>query len=458
MKLIIKNGTIITAEKSFRSDLLIEDEKITHIEGNITIDNIESIDASGKYIIPGGVDVHTHLDMPMGKIKSRDDFESGTRAAAFGGTTTIIDYATQSRGMKVQIALDEWRKKAAGKSFIDYGFHMIIIETGKTLNEDIAELIQEGVTSFKLFMAYPGTLMVEDEIIFKVLESTKKFGGLVCLHAEDGNEIDSLVRQAVTNGNLSPMYHALTRPPKTEADAVRRAVNLADRADASLYIVHVSSAEALDEIKRGQDNNVKVYGETCPQYLFLSIDDIERKNFEGAKYVFTPPVRENHHQKALWDGIKSNVLQVVATDHCPFNFNTDKRLGRERFDKIPNGGPGIENRLHLLYEYGVNAGIISLNQWIEKSCTNPARIFGLYPQKGTIEVGSDADIVIWDPEMEHIISSTTHHMNVDYNLYEGYKIRGQAITVLSRGNYLVKNGLWVGDTRAGKYLKRYFYG
>jgi dihydropyrimidinase len=454
MALLIKNGTIITAESISQKDILIEGDKISRIEPNIVIDGIEIINAIGKYVIPGGVDVHTHLDMPLGDIVSRDDFETGTRAAAFGGTTTIIDYATQTRGTRMQEALELWHRKAAGRSSIDYGFHMIVTELGNSFDEDIKDMICAGVTSFKLFMAYPGSLMVDDETIFQALKISGEHGGLICLHAEDGNDIDIRVKQALEAGNISPKYHALTRPPSTEAIAVKRAIELAAKAKAPLYIVHVSSSDALKEIEQGKQMNLPVLGETCPQYLFLSIDDIDKPNFEGAKYVFTPPVRERNHQEALWQGIKSNILDVVATDHCPFNFVGDKELGRDNFSKIPNGGPNIENRLHLLFEGGVNKKRISLNRWVDLVSTRPAKIFGLFPRKGTISIGSDADIVIWDPNKEHVISARTHHMRVDYNMYEGTKIMGVATTVLLRGKIIIQDGLWRGNLKQGTFLTR----
>lgn len=454
MALLIKNGTIVTAESISQKDILIEEDKISRIEPNIFIDGIEMIDADGKYVIPGGVDVHTHLDMPLGNIVSRDDFETGTRAAAFGGTTTIIDYATQTRGMRMQEALDIWHRKAAGKSSIDYGFHMIVTELGNSFDKDIKEMIHEGVTSFKLFMAYPGSLMVDDETIFQALKISGKHGGLICLHAEDGKDIDLRVKLALAAGNISPKYHALTRPPSTEAIAVKRAIALAAKARVPLYIVHVSSSDALKEIEQGKQMNLPVLGETCPQYLFLSIDDIDKPNFEGAKYVFTPPVRERYHQDLLWEGLKSNSLDAVATDHCPFNFLGDKELGHDNFTKIPNGGPGIENRLHLLFEGGVNKKRISLNRWVDLVSTRPAKIFGLFPRKGTIAVGSDADIVIWDPTKEHRISAHTHHMRVDYNMYEGTKIMGDVTTVLLRGKIIIQDGLWKGNLKQGTFLTR----
>jgi dihydropyrimidinase len=454
MALLIKNGTIITAESISLKDILIEGDKISRIEPNIIIDGIEIINAIGKYVIPGGVDVHTHLDMSLGDIVSRDDFETGTRAAAFGGTTTIIDYATQTRGKRMQEALELWHRKAAGKASIDYGFHMIVTELGNSFDEDIKDMICAGVTSFKLFMAYPGSLMVDDKTIFQALKISGEHGGLICLHAEDGNDIDIRVKQALEAGNISPKYHALTRPPTTEAIAVKRAIELAAKAKAPLYIVHISSSDALKEIEQGKQMNLPVLGETCPQYLFLSTEDINKPDFEGAKYVFTPPVRERNHQEALWQGIKSNILDVVATDHCPFNFVGDKELGRDNFSKIPNGGPGIENRLHLLFEGGVNKKRISLNRWVDFVSTRPAKIFGLFPRKGTISIGSDADIVIWDPNKEHVISARTHHMRVDYNMYEGTKIMGDATTVLLRGKVIIKDGLWRGNLKQGTFLTR----
>lgn len=454
MGMIIKNGTVIEAGSTARKDVLIEGEKISRVGPSIEIEGVPSIDADGKYLIPGGVDVHTHLDMPLGKIFSRDDFESGTRAAAFGGTTTILDYATQPRGGTVQNALARWHSKASGKASIDYGFHMILTELGGDADADIRELIREGVTSFKLFMAYPGTLMVDDETIARALALSVKWGGMVCLHAEDGKEIDLLVKQAAEAGQFLPRYHAATRPPRTEAAAVRRAVSLASKAGATLYVVHLSSGDALKEIESARSKNISVIGETCPQYLFLSTDDIARDNFEGAKFLFTPPVREKYHQEELWKGLGSGLLTVVATDHCPFNFRGDKELGLNDFRMVPNGAPGIENRLHLLYEGGVKKGKISLNRWVDLVSTAPAKIFGLFPKKGTIAAGSDADIVIWDPSMEFEISAKTHHMNVDHNLYEGMKISGGVSAVFSRGSLIVDGSLWLGRAGYGNFLKR----
>lgn len=454
MSTTIKNARIVTAEQDYVADIYIEKDKITTIGASLPILADKVIDARGKYVIPGGIDVHTHLDMPFGGTTSSDDFETGTRAAAFGGTTTIVDFAIQSKGMKMREALDIWWKKAEGKACTDYGLHMIITDLPDSHMEDMNEMVREGLSSFKLFMAYPGVLMADDATIFKAMRKTAENGGLICMHAENGSVIDVIVKKAVAEGKKTPIYHALTRPTTAEAEAVNRAIAFAEIAGVPVYIVHLSSNDALLRVAEARDKGVLAYAETCPQYLFLSLDDMERPNFESAKFVFTPPLREKWNQDKLWQGLKTNNLQIVSTDHCPFCFKEQKELGKDDFTKIPNGGPGIENRLQLLYDGGVNKKRISLNRWVEVVSTTPAKMFGMYPRKGTIAVGSDADLVIWNPNAEYVISAKTHHMRVDYSMFEGTKVKGNAETVLSRGEIIVDNGQWLGKTGRGQFIKR----
>jgi len=459
MSTLIKNGRIITAEQDYVADIYIENERITTIGKNLSIVADTVIDASGKYVIPGGIDVHTHLDLPLGGTVSCDDFENGTRAAAFGGTTSIVDFATQTKGHKMREALDIWWAKAEGKATTDYGFHMIITDLPDADIEDMSSMVNEGVTSFKLFMAYPGTLMSDDATIFKVLQHSSKTGALVCMHAENGSVIDVIVQQTLAAGKTAPIYHALTRPTTAEGEAVNRAIALAEMAGVPVYIVHVSSNDALEKIAEARERGLPVYGETCPQYLFLSIDEnMNKPGFEDAKFVFTPPLREKWNQDKLWAGLKNNALQIVATDHCPFCFKEQKELGIGDFTKIPNGGPGIEHRVQLLYNGGVREGRISLNRWVEICSTNPAKMFGMYPRKGSIAPGSDADIVIWDPEKEYVLSVHNHHMCADYSMYEGKKMKGNAETVLSRGEIIVKDNEFLGKPGRGKFIKRDTYG
>ncbi len=453
MSLIIKNGRILTADQDFRADVYIENDKIAEIGIDLSMQADRVIDASGLYVIPGGIDVHTHMEAPVGGTLSSDDFETGTRAAAFGGTTCIIDFATQTRGQKMRETLDIWWKKAE-KAVVDYGFHMIVTDLPEAHLEDMNEIVREGVTSFKLFMAYPGVLMVDDATIFRAMQQSGKTGSMVCIHAENGGAIDVLVKQAIAEGRKDPVYHALTRPATAEGEAVNRAIALASMADAPVYIVHVSTNDALEKIAEARDRGLPVFGETCPHYLLLSIDDLKRPDFEGAKYVLTPPLREQWHQEKLWEGLRRNNLQLVSTDHCPFCFKEQKMMGRDSFAKIPNGGPGVEDRMHLTFHHGVNNGRISLNRWVELVSTAPAKMFGLYPRKGAITVGCDADIVLWDPAKEHTISAKTHHMNVDYSMYEGFAVRGLADTVISRGEVIVEKGEWLGKKGRGKFLKR----
>ena len=379
---LICNGTVVTARDTARADILIEGERIKEVRAGVAAPSGAAvIDATGMYVMPGGIDVHTHLDMPFGGSKSSDDFETGTRAAAFGGTTSIVDFAIQGRGTRMRDALDTWWKKAEGRACIDYGLHMIVTDLGECGLEDMDDMVREGVASFKLFMAYPNVLMVDDATIFKALSQTAKNGALICMHAENGSVIDVIIARALAEGKTAPIYHALTRPPRAEAEAVHRAIAMAEIAGAPVYIVHLSSEDALNQVREARDRGVPAFAETCPQYLLLSIEELERPGFEGAKYVFTPPLRPKEHLPKLWDGLKHDHLQVVSTDHCPFCFEDQKVLGKDDFTKIPNGGPGIENRLQLIYHHGVNAGQLSLNRFVELTSTTPARIFGMYPGK-----------------------------------------------------------------------------
>jgi len=455
MTTLIQHGTIVTAGRTYGGDVLIEGETIKDIAPALPAENAgRVIDAQGMLILPGGIDVHTHLDMPFGGTTSSDDFETGTRAAAFGGTTTLVDFAIQPRGTRMRDALDTWWKKADGKAVIDYGLHMIVTDLPDAALEDMDSMVDEGVASFKLFMAYPGVLMVDDATIFKALSRTAKNGALVCMHAENGSVIDVIVQRALAEGKHAPVYHALTRPVQAEAEAVHRAIALAEISGAPVYIVHLSSEDALNEVRAARDRGVPAFAETCPQYLLLSIEELERPNFEGAKYVFTPPLRERHHLDKLWRGLGDDHLQVVSTDHCPFCFKDQKQLGIDDFTKIPNGGPGVENRLQLIYHHGVNQGRITINRFVELVSTTPAKLFGLYPKKGEVAVGSDADLVIWDPNAEHTISAATHHMRIDYSMFEGFRVKGNAKIVLSRGDVIVDNGKFAGRAGRGRYLKR----
>src|ERR1700722_13364444 len=455
MGLLIKNGTVVSADKTFAADVLIEGETIKEVRPGIPSEPSHTVlDASGMLLLPGGIDAHTHLDMPFGGTTSSDDFETGTRAAAIGGTTTLVDFAIQARGTKMRDALDTWWKKAESKACIDYGLHMIVTDLPEAGLEDMDDMVREGVASFKLFMAYPNVLMVDDATIFKALARTAKNGALVCMHAENGRVIDVIIANALAEGKTAPVYHALTRPTIAEAEAVHRAVAMAEIAGVPVYIVHLSSEDALNQVREARDRGVPAFAETCPQYLLLSIEELARPNFEGAKYVFTPPLRPKEHQPKLWDGLKHDHLQVVSTDHCPFCFADQKILGKDDFTKIPNGGPGVENRLQLIWNYGVNAGKISQNRFVELVSTTPARLFGMYPRKGELQVGSDADIVIWDPTAEHTIAAATHHMRVDYSMFEGFKVRGNARQVISRGEVIVDRGVFSGKAGNGQFIRR----
>ncbi len=453
--MLIQNGTIVNADSTVRADLLIDGATIKEIRAGTHSGAADKVvDASGLLLLPGGIDAHTHLDMPFGGTQSADDFLTGTRAAAIGGTTTIVDFAIQARGTKMRSALDTWWKKAEGKACIDYGLHMIVTDLGDAGLEDMDDMVREGVASFKLFMAYPNAFMVDDATIFKALQQTAKNGALICMHAENGSVIDVIVQQALAEGKTAPIYHHLTRPTLAEAEAVHRSIALAEMAGVPGYIVHLSSEDALNQVREARDRGLPAFAETCPQYLLLSLEDIADKGWEGAKYVFTPPLRERKNQPKLWEGLRTDHLQVVSTDHCPFCFADQKALGKDDFTKIPNGGPGIENRLQLLHHHGVGKGNLSLNRFVEVVSTAPARIFGMYPKKGVLAVGSDADLVLWNPNEEHTISAATQAMRVDYSMFEGFHVRGNARDVYSRGELIVSGGTFIGKPGRGNYLRR----
>ena len=459
MSILIKGGRVITAADDYVGDVFVEDERISLIGESLDVEADRVIDASGKYVLPGGVDPHTHLDMPFGGTVTIDDVESGQTAAAFGGTTCHVDFVIQPQGATFAAALDDWRSKADGKQVIDMGYHMAVtdLNEGGTL-EELASLPEQGVTSYKLFMAYKGALMVDDETLFRTMEVAAETGALVMVHAENGDLIDVLVRQALEAGNTEPRYHALTRPPEAEGEATNRAIQLARVAGAPLYVVHVTCKEAVDPIALAREKGWNVWGETCTQYFFTSMEDIEKPSFEGAKYVFSPPVRDKSNWDVLWNAVRTDALSVVSTDHCAFLWDGQKTMGEDDFSKIPNGGPGLENRLHMIHEFGVRAGRITLNRMVELLATNPAKLFGLYPRKGTIAVGSDADIVVFDPSREHTISASTHHSKTDYNLYEGTTVRGSPAVVLLRGNVLVENDRLVASPGVGQFVARAKFG
>jgi len=451
---LVRNGRVVTASESVEADLFVDGERIALVGQGLSLPADTVIDASGCLVLPGGIDAHTHLDMTAGGVTSADDFETGTRAAAFGGTTTVVDFATPEPGESLLAALEAWRRKAEGRAAVDYGFHMALRGLGDTTLGEMARLVRdEGVTSFKLYLAYPGVLQVDDATFFRALLGARECGALTLVHAENGGVIDVLVKRALARGETAPRYHALTRPPETEAEATARAVSLATMAGAPLYVVHLSCAAALAHVTAARDRGLPVHAETCPQYLFLSTADYDRPGFEGARYVMSPPLRELSDQEALWRGLAGGDLEVVATDHCPFTL-ADKARGRHDFSRIPNGAPGIETRMMLLWDGGVRTGRIDPQRFVELTATAPARLFGLWPRKGTIAVGSDADLVVWDPEREAHFSAETLHMRVDYSPYEGRVVRGGPAFVLSRGEVLVDHGEWKGRPGRGRFLKR----
>ena len=456
MSILIKNGRVVTAVDDYYADVFIDGEQIAQIGKNLNVQADEVIDATDRLVLPGGIDPHTHMDMPFGGTNSADDFESGTIAAAFGGTTTIVDFAIQTKGESTMKGLDVWHEKAAGRATIDYGFHMIITDMPDERLPEMRRLADEGITSYKLFMAYPGVLYVDDGTLYRTFRQAGENGTRICMHAENGIVIDEIIKRAVAEGKTEPRWHAKTRPTRMEAEGVHRAIAIAEVANVPLYIVHLSSSDALDEVKRARARGIDVMAETCPQYLLLDETIYDRPDFEGAKWVMTPALREKWNQEVLWEGLRFGHLATIATDHCPFCFKEQKELGVDSFTKIPNGAPGVENRMSLVYNGGVVKGRIDLNRFVELTSTAAAKAFGMFPKKGTIAVGSDADIVIFDPERKETIgvnNPCTHHMKVDYSAYEGFEVQGFTETVLSRGRVIIrKNSL---ETRGGgQFIKR----
>jgi dihydropyrimidinase len=456
MRTLITNGTIVTADGSYAADVLIDGETIVQIgrdPAGPTVTADETIDATGKYVIPGGIDVHTHMELPFGGTSAKDTFESGTRAAAFGGTTTIVDFAVQGRGQSLREGLDTWHAKAEGNAVADYGFHMIMSDVNDATLAEMDGLVAEGVPDFKLFTAYPGVFYSDDGAIFRAMQQTATNGGLIMMHAENGMAIDVVAAQTVAAGTTDPIGHGLARKAVFEGEATNRVIRLAEAAGAPVYIVHLSAREALAEVRAARDRGSRVFAETCPQYLFLSLDDLGN-GFEGAKFVCSPPLRPKDDWDDLWTGLIKDDLQLVATDHCPFDFHGQKELGRGDFRKIPNGLPGVEDRVDLLHDGGVIAGRISKERWVEIVSTAPAKLFGMYPQKGAVAVGSDADLVIYDPNRKRTISAAQHHMDVDYSCYEGRVVQGASDIVLSRGAVVVRNREFTGRKGNGRFVKR----
>ncbi|MFL6142592.1 MAG: dihydropyrimidinase [Labedaea sp.] len=457
MRTLIRNGTVVNAGGAVAADVLVDGETIAAVTAPGALKLAERVDsiieAAGKYVLPGGIDAHTHMEMPFGGTASVDTFATGTAAAAWGGTTTIIDFAVQAKGTSLLATLDKWHEKADGHCAIDYGFHMIVSDVNDTSLKEMESCIDAGVNSFKMFMAYPGVFYATDGEILLAMQKATETGSMIMMHAENGIAIDQLVAQAIAAGRTDPVEHGNTRPPELEGEATHRAIQLAKVTGAPLYIVHLSARQALAAVAEARNAGQNVFAETCPQYLFLSLDDLARPDFEGAKFVCSPPLRPRDHQDDLWRGLRTNDLSVVSTDHCPFCFKDQKELGRGDFSKIPNGMPGVEHRMDLLHQ-GVVRGELSLTRWVEVSSATPARMFGLYPRKGVITAGADADIVVYDPAATQTLSAATHHMNVDYSAYEGWELTGRVDTVLSRGRVVIAGGEFHGGEGHGRFLKR----
>jgi dihydropyrimidinase len=453
MSILIKNGRIITAADDYVADIFIEGEIIQSIGKQLQVKADKEIDASGKLVFPGGIDPHVHLDMPFMGTYSSDSYETGTRAALYGGTTMVIDFILQKQGNSLHAALAEWQSRAGNNCVGDYSFHMAVTDFNEDTKKEIKDFIEkEGITSFKTFMAYKGALMIDDRQMIGLMEEVKKQGGLINVHATNGDMIDYLVQKHRGEGKLSPLYHYLSQPEVTEAEASERFIDMADFTGCPGYIVHLTCEGALNAVRNATKRNQHIFVETCIQYLILDASLYE-KDFEGAKWVMSPPLREKKDQATLWAGINQGLVNVVATDHCPFKWE-QKLLGKDDFSKIPNGHPAIENRMELLFSEGVHKGKITLNKYVEVACTNPAKIFGMFPRKGTIAVGSDADIVLFDPAEKHILSAKHHHMNVDYSGYEGWEVTGKVKTVLLRGQVAIDNNACLIEKGYGKFIKR----
>jgi dihydropyrimidinase len=460
MSVLIKGGRVITAADDYVADVFVEDERVTLIGESLDVQADRTIDAGGKLVLPGLVDPHTHLAMPWRGETTIDDFETGHAAAAFGGTTTHVDFCIQGKGQTFAEALEAWHAKRDGKAIIDNGFHIAVtdLREGGTL-EELGRLPEEhGVTSYKLFMAYKDSLMVDDETLFKTMQVAAETGALVMVHAENGDAIEVLMAEAIAAGHTTPIYHALTRPPETEGEATNRAIQLARVAGSPLYVVHVSCGESIEPIALAREKGWNVWAETCTQYFFVDQSFLERPDFEGAKYVYTPPPRLAHNQELLWNAVRTNILQAISTDHCAYLFEGQKDVGKDDFRQIPNGGPGLENRLHMIHHFGVREGRITLNRMVELLATNPAKLFGLYPRKGTIAVGSDADIVVFDPEKRLTITAANHHSASDYNLFEGTEVTGAPEVVLRRGEVIVEGDELLAKPGSGQFVKRARFG
>lgn len=459
MGIVLRGGTIVTAVDYYRTDLRIEGEQVVAIGNDIRRPKDKVLQVDGCFLFPGGIDPHTHFDLPVGNTVTADDFSSGTKAAILGGTTTIIDFATQFKGETLHLALANWHAKAVGKCYADYGFHMAITDWNADIPREMERLVQEaGISSFKLYMAYKNLLQVDDGVLLSALLQAKDSGALICIHCENGDMIDELVKDALAQGHTAPRYHPLTRPAAAEQVATARAITLAGVAETPVYIVHLTCSGALEEVVDGRRRGVEVYAETCPQYLLLDESYYQGDGFNGAKYVISPPLRPRENQDALWGGLRTGALDTVATDHCSFNFKGQKELGCDDFSKIPNGMPGVENRLGLLFTYGVVPGRISINRFVDLTSTRPAKLFGLFPRKGTIAVGSDADIVVWDPGVTSVITAKEQHQRVDYTPYEGFKQVGKAVQVFLRGRQVVLDGRLHDKNPGGIYLFRRKFG
>lgn len=453
MSILIKNGRLITASEDYIADIFIDGEKISAIGKNLSMTADEVIDAAGKFIFPGGIDPHVHLDMPFMGTSSSDNYETGTLAALHGGTTTVIDFVLQTQGKSLHHALEQWRSRSDGNCYGDYSFHMAVTDFNDQTKAEIKEMVdREGITSFKTFMAYKGALMIDDRQMVGLMNEVKRCGGMVTVHATNGDLIDYLIAKHRAEGKLSPLYHYLSQPEITESEATGRFSDLAFQTGVTGYVVHMTCEGALNHIRDIAKRNQKVYAETCIQYLILDASLYE-KDFDGAKWVMSPPLREKKDQATLWAGINQGSVQVVATDHCPFKWE-QKKMGEKDFSKIPNGHPAIEHRMELLFSEGVKKGRISLNKFVEVSSTNAAKIFGMYPKKGTLAIGSDADIVIFDPEEKHVLSAKSHHMNVDYSAYEGWELSGKCKTTILRGKIATDKGDVKINKGYGQFVKR----